>query len=468
MNLLRLILTASLAGGFSYSALCRGGEISDLSIAREWTDSTGRFHTLATFLGGDESQVRLRKQTGSTITVTMSRLSAADQHFVRSRSKNAERLERQAPSTSSPANTEALRLDRTELFRNAVAWLDEVKGSSPTERKRPPISSVVGPSAESPLVSANAARLPENMIYIRVSTAFLRRWAEKETSQSAPVSDNILGTPIVGNSTTVSRTQFELQPNRQAAVGVLRLFGTTNSSTVGDAGPVQVFCSGVTQFQSAKTIWLDSQGIHQSPAVTNAQTHSTITGLQTSLPRLRGRIALRIGGNRAADSHAVAEAVTAQHVAQRVSRQFDGSANEEIGTFWATFTARMNSLAANNPMRPREWQASSTKEMVQLVALGAPGDGSGYVSAPTTDLAPADVRVDIHVAVIKSALGDATLKKAIGPTVAMLATAQRPDPADGSTINWSADRNWLSIAWGSTGSRQEPLDRTAATFKTAR
>ena len=251
-------------------------------------------------------------------------------------------------------------------------------------------------------------------------------------------------------------------------MGVLRLFGTTNSSTVGDAGPVQVFCSGVTQFQSAKTIWLDSQGIHQSPAVTNAQTHSTITGLQTSLPRLRGRIALRIGGNRAADSHAVAEAVTAQHVAQRVSRQFDGSANEEIGTFWATFTARMNSLAANNPMRPREWQASSTKEMVQLVALGAPGDGSGYVSAPTTDLAPADVRVDIHVAVIKSALGDATLKKAIGPTVAMLATAQRPDPADGSTINWSADRNWLSIAWGSTGSRQEPLDRTAATLKTAR
>jgi hypothetical protein len=76
--------------------------------------------------------------------------------------------------------------------------------------------------------------------------------------------------------------------------------------------------------------------------------------------------------------------------------------------------------------------------------------------------------VDIHVAVVKGALGDATLQKAIGPTVALLTTAQRPDPAEGPTIEWSADRNWLSIAWGSTGSRQESQDRTATALKTAR
>ena len=88
--------------------------------------------------------------------------------------------------------------------------------------------------------------------------------------------------------------------------------------------------------------------------------------------------------------------------------------------------------------------------MVQIVAIGAPGDGSGYVPAPTTELGSAEVRVDIHVAVLKRALSDATLKKSIAPALALLATVQHSDPAPGPTIDWSPDRNWLSIAWTST------------------
>jgi hypothetical protein len=291
---------------------------------------------------------------------------------------------------------------------------------------------------------------------------------EKDVTQSEPVYDNILGTPITGNSTTVSRTQFELQPNRQAAVGVLRLAGSTSCRTIGSAGPVQIFTTGTTQFQSAKTIWLDGQGIHFAPAVTNAQTHSVTTGFATSLPRLRGRIALRIAGDRVAESHSTAEAITADHVRQRVNRRFDASADETLTTAWKTLNTQIAALAANDPLRPRAWQASSTNEGLQLVAIGAPGDGSGYVRAPLTDLGPADVRVDIHVEVARRAIADPTLKRTLAPAVALLATTQPPEPAEGAMIDWSADRNWLSISWDSTGSRLAPQDRTAATLKTAR
>jgi hypothetical protein len=468
MILRRPSVIASLAGVLSFSSLCRGGELSDSSIAREWSDSTGKFHAIAKLVGGDESRVRLLKQTGSTITVPMSRLSAADRQFVRDRLRLAGRDARQHPGASSQVNKQAVSLNPTKLLSKAVAWLDGFKTSSPTETNGASARNLIRLSGVSPLLSENAAKLPENMVYVRASLPFLRRWAERDVSYDARVSDNILGTPVVGNSTTFSHVQFDLQPNRQAAVGVLRLSGTTKCSTVGDGGPVHVFSSGFSQFQSAKTVWFDRDGIHSTPAVTNAQTRLVTTGFDTSLPRLRGRIALRIAGNRAAANRGAAEAITAEHLSQRVNRRFDGSTKEELAALWRVLSTQIPALAADNPLRPRGWHASSTNDRLEIVAIGPPGDGSGYVPAPTTELGSADVRVDIHVAVIKRALGDATLKKAIAPALALLATVQSAEPAPRPTIDWSADHNWLSIAWSSAGSRQEPQDRTAAALKTAR
>ena len=305
-----------------------------------------------------------------------------------------------------------------KLLGTAVASLDGSKTSSPAESKGASVSSLTGISEVGPLLSESAAKLPENMIYVRASLPFLRRWTEKDVAYNAPVSDNILGTPVVGNATTMSHVQFELQPNQQAAVGVLRLIGTTNCSTVGNGGPVQVFSNGFSQFQSAKTIWLDREGIHSTPAVTNAKTRLVNTGFDTSLPRLRGRIALRIAGNRAAADRGTAEAITAEHLSQRVNRRFDDSAKQELAALWRVLSTQIPALAADNPLRPRGWHASSTRDMVQIVAIGAPGDGSGYVPAPTTELGSAEVRVDIHVAVLKRALSDATLKKSIAPALA--------------------------------------------------
>ena len=52
------------------------------AFARTWTDATGKFSVEAEFVSTDGEQVTLKKSDGSTITLPITKLSAADQEHV--------------------------------------------------------------------------------------------------------------------------------------------------------------------------------------------------------------------------------------------------------------------------------------------------------------------------------------------------------------------------------------------------
>ena len=54
-----------------------------VSFARQWTDSTGKFTIEAEFVEFKDGEVRLKKASGSIITIPVEKLSEADQKFVR-------------------------------------------------------------------------------------------------------------------------------------------------------------------------------------------------------------------------------------------------------------------------------------------------------------------------------------------------------------------------------------------------
>ena len=54
---------------------------------REWSDETGKFSIKATFSGVIGDQVRLRKEDGSTVSVSISKLRKADQDYIKTRAK---------------------------------------------------------------------------------------------------------------------------------------------------------------------------------------------------------------------------------------------------------------------------------------------------------------------------------------------------------------------------------------------
>jgi SLA1 Homology Domain 1 (SHD1) protein len=421
---------------------------SGLTGVRNWTDSTGRFHTLGALVDGNQSSVRIKKQTtGTIITVSRERLSAQDRAFVGRALEPAQRSDR---SESRGRTGERVNRAPQDNAKSPLELLKDLAVNSPLATG---LAKAQGPSAPADSDSsrdhgraADDVRLPENMVYVRLSKPLLARLVRQDFSRRSAVEDDILGTPITGVTQTFGHAELELQSHPDVGLGQIHFGGTINFDTVGCAGPVQIFTRGVTQFQSVKTIWLDGQGVHLAPSATNASTQSTTTGITTSLPRLRGRISLRIAQSRVAESHAQADEITSQHAARRIDRRFDASAAEEVAQLRNIVNTKLSALPADNPLRPRGWHARSKPEFLEIVLLGPPGDGSGYVPAPSANLGAADVRVDIHAAVVKTAMTDPAARSILQAVAVSLAS--RPGASsEMPSVAWSDDSQWLSIAW---------------------
>lgn len=461
-----LILAAQAFLGGSLALTIYAADDFSATGVRAWTDSTGRFQTQGKLIDGDLKSIRIKKlTTGTTITVAVARLSAPDQEYLA-------RTFKSAPDRRQSAADRLAGVSTTGQTAKPAPWaiLDALVAKKCHAGRAEESSGGIADVA--PLLSSQAQRVPENMIYIRLSRAYLERTTHRDVSRQSAVNDNILGTPVTGVADTSAQVNFELQPNRNAAVGMLRFAGTERHQTVANGGPVQLFYYGATQFESTKMIWFDGQGLHVTPATSTARSQSTLTGTQTSLPRLRGRISLRIARGREAEQHAQAEEITAQHVRRRIDKAFDESTSNELAAFWRNVRDGMAAIEMSGSWKPRGWHAHSTSEAFEIVVLGPPGDGSGFVSAPTTKLDASDIVVDVHVAVVKAAMTDPNLQRLL-QTATAAQILRLSDQAELPSIRWSDDANWLSIAWKAgtnplaSVSRRKSAATTAATGETS-
>src|SRR5262249_30056458 len=155
-----------------------------LPAVRNWTDSTGRFHTLGALVDGNQSSVRIKKQTtGTIITVSRERLSAQDRAFV------AKALEpARQPDRSQPRGRTAEQTNKApeESAKSPLGWLKDLAASSPLvagpSDARGRRASADAASSTSPGRADNGARLPENMVYVRLSKPLLQRMVRQDIS----------------------------------------------------------------------------------------------------------------------------------------------------------------------------------------------------------------------------------------------------------------------------------------------
>jgi hypothetical protein len=489
MHLFRLGMTCSLLLGSIL--VCRGetpGQIStqipeqnpSATAVRRWTDSTGRFHMDGFLVGGDKSQVRLQKIHGSLIIVALSRLSTQDRQFVlnslesptantdggtprtdRGTPRRADKILRQAAgptqaaSGAAPANTGAAPASTGAQPASVdpagiqpPSWIGQLRAGW-SSLSTPSLANAISIADVGPLLMQSSQPMPENLIYVRLSLPFLKRYTAHDVSESAPVNDYILGSQIGGVSQTVGSTEFILQPSDRAGLAELHFLGTNSYDSIADAGKVQVLTRGITRFASAKAIRIDGQGIHLGAAATNANSSSIITGIQTSLPRLRGRIALEIGSRRAAESLAEADAITADHTALQISKEFDDTAAGEIADLWKTIDAQFAVIPADHPLRRCGLQVSSTNDALQFVVVGPPGRNLPRVAPPTSLAADAEVEVQVHVALVKYLITNVGMQKMLQPVMDRFASMPASADSGRSKIHWSDDHRWLSIGWKS-------------------
>jgi len=312
----------------------------------------------------------------------------------------------------------------------------------------------------SQVVNTEDKKVPANVIYVRFSKPFLETYFCKKFERVSPVRDNVLGAEVYGTSRTVARTELGLVDNPNSAQANLLFKGTTAFNSTSYKGPVQIFSHGTTAFTSEKKIYFDGTDIRQSDPKITAHTNTITDGIGTDLPGLRRRIALRIAGNREAESHALAEEIASERTKRKVATAFDQVVREQT----AMFSQRLREQYAKLPIEGRfclqTIQCSTTPDSLQIVMIGRGEDEPTYATAPATLKDNPDVELHIHTALVQKAIFDPEMRASLQlalqsmvdvpmkSTANVIRPAATAEPQRELHIHWTeGNGEWLSLAW---------------------
>jgi hypothetical protein len=312
----------------------------------------------------------------------------------------------------------------------------------------------------SQVVNTEDKKVPSNVIYVRFSKPFLETYFCKNFERISPVRDNVLGAEVYGTSRTVARTELGLVDNPNSAQANLLFKGTTAFNSTSYKGPVQIFAHGTTAFTSEKKIYFDGTDIRQSDPKITAHTNTITDGIGTDLPGLRRRIALRIAGNREAESHALAEEIASDRTKRKVATAFDQVVREQTAMFGQRLREQYAKLPIEGRFCVQTIQCSTTPDSLQIVVLGRGEDEPTYATAPAILKDNPDVELHIHSALVQKAIFDpemrATLQLALQSMVnnpmksaaSVIQTASTSEPQRELHIHWTeGNGEWLSLAW---------------------
>jgi hypothetical protein len=293
------------------------------------------------------------------------------------------------------------------------------------------------------------------LVWVRVSKDYLDNHVERDVARTKPVRDYILGTTISGQSRTVGKTKLVLLESENRARGEVRFEGTCTGQEIGRNGPATLQIISNSTFHARKPVAIGEAGLIAEPATAHARTRLTTTSIQTSLPRLRGRIAQRIAWRRVAQSRAQADAIASDHTAANVRRSLDERLNDTIASIQSQIRSQI-ALAKLEDERGRApmVQSRSTSDAIEI-ALCKPGsaDSSWRQFASNVD-GDSEVTVYVHRTVVARILGDDKLRARYATLLGTnlgdaTLVAKRPNTAKSSNrlvaSDWSMRGPWLSI-----------------------
>jgi SLA1 homology domain 1, SHD1 len=430
-----LYLFISGAGGFFHHADANTGPFATktvaAAVARDWTDVSGDRHARATLLSRDGDKLSLRRTDGKLVNTTLSRLSAADRQYVAT-------LEKESRSTV------------TDAMRSLV---DQPAARRALER----FAILELPAASGQAADSRGERLvPATLVRARFSREYLEDYVDRTIREKKHVTDNILGTPIAGESETIGETRLVLQPSENRAVGEIEFVGTVHSRTVGHNGPAVLHYVSDSTVRARKPIFLDDSGLGFGPATTSAPTRLQTTAIESSIRRpLLGRIVERVARRRDAEARRQAESITAQHTAATVTRDLDHQVNHSVGEIQSILRSKVPDLDMAHDDTPTLVRFRSTPDYVEMAMVRDGATAKELSLLPPAIEGHPDIAVRVHRIVLNRAIAEAETSRKLTPLLVQLLnahvaangsaqdTAARMRPAD--LANWSVDHDWLTF-----------------------
>lgn len=197
-----------------------------------------------------------------------------------------------------------------------------------------------------------------------VSQHFLAAAIEDDIDQTQPVSDNILGTSIFGTAHLTGRTRVSLLPNEESAQFDINLTGQALSSSVGYNGPVTIHSTAATSISGRKSLYMNDQGLSDSPAAASCATNSNIYSIAAKC-----RLIEKIAWKKAGQQQGQAEVIASEHAAVRVQGQMDRQAATLIANANRDYEEKLRAPLARRDGLPRSLRFRSQPDKIQMVAL---------------------------------------------------------------------------------------------------
>ena len=253
------------------------------------------------------------------------------------------------------------------------------------------------------------AKFVQQNLHVHVSERFLAAGMNQPVDETAPLTDNILGTSISGTGHTVAKTDLSLVPSLENALLDMSLIGHTTTRTVGYNGPAAIYASGTTQIMGKKRIIIDANGFSSKPATASASTKTNITGINAG-----GAMAQRIATNRVYESKPQAEQIGASHAAARVRQRMEAQVDEQLRKSQASYLKNFR-----NPfVRRRQFPAihfSTSEDALSVDALQADRFQLAASEAAPNLVDVHDVGLRLHESLVNNAaaalLAGVTLKE---------------------------------------------------------
>ena len=403
--------------------------------SRIWVDSSGKYRTEAALISRNQDSVVLRRADGVVVNVPLKRLSARDRRYVED-----------ASSASA---------DLPDKVRGMAG---ELHGRNAPAPRR------VSPKSQNRRFNTDA--LPADLIYVHISDRLLRRQISRPVMRQTSVNEVIVGTPVAGTAGTAGRIDLRLVPAGDRGIVDLLFYGQVQSQTTGFGGPVQVHSSSVTSFSAVKRLLLDEIGIELLPARVAAQTSTSIQGVSTSLPRLRGRIARRIGEQRAADMKPAAEAEAARKAEFRIAREFDGDVTSQLQSANGRLSEALAALPVEADLFRGRLRFASTGDYLQVAIHRAEGRVSPAPPPAPVSLGSPELAVHVRDSLVNRLVRDTDLQERFEPLMRRLLEENSPYLVGvlaaelQVSLKQSADGEWWSLIVGQSPAFQAARPNT--------
>jgi hypothetical protein len=159
---------------------------------------------------------------------------------------------------------------------------------------------------------------------VRLSKDLLSPLTSRQIHNRAPVRQVVLGTRATGTAWTDGQVSVRLDEGHRPLRFTVVFHGTTVARTVGYNGPAIIHSVANTRFTATKTVDFDiDRGFFHSRARIAARTNVTTTGIQSTLPGLRGCLVRWVASKRVNSTRAQVNAIASQNAHQRIVASFD-------------------------------------------------------------------------------------------------------------------------------------------------